>query len=365
MKSYAVKNGVRPTITTAEEGTIGLVAGDKGAIFYNTDTDSLRTWDGAAFQNAGEDLGNPTVDGYVLSSTIAGVRSWVDNTPTPEVPLYAFTSFTFTPAGATYRYGPTLSQCNTAYSGALFLGDTALFNAIGGIQHWTVPETATYTFTTVGAGGGSDVGGATGGSGAKVVNSVSLSKGDIIKMMVGQIGLTDAAAAKGGGGGGGSFVYVSGNPLFVSGGGGGGVQYNGGTVIDGLDASLTTSGTGNVGGTAGGGGGSSSQNGNYGSGGGGITGDGYDWDPNSGGHSFVNGGDGGTGQYNTFGGFGGGGGASWSGGGGGGGYSGGSGGNGASVTIPAGGGGSYSSVAGGTFSISGALATGYITILKL
>ena len=53
MKSYGIRNGVRPTITTAEEGTIALVAGDKGAIFYNTDTDSLRTWDGSAFQNGG------------------------------------------------------------------------------------------------------------------------------------------------------------------------------------------------------------------------------------------------------------------------------------------------------------------------
>lgn len=52
MKSYGIRNGVRPTITTAEEGTIGLVAGDKGAIFYNTDTDSIRVWDGTAFQEA-------------------------------------------------------------------------------------------------------------------------------------------------------------------------------------------------------------------------------------------------------------------------------------------------------------------------
>jgi hypothetical protein len=53
MKSYGIRNGVRPTITTAGEGTIALVAGDKGAIFYNTDTDSLRTWDGSAFQDVG------------------------------------------------------------------------------------------------------------------------------------------------------------------------------------------------------------------------------------------------------------------------------------------------------------------------
>jgi hypothetical protein len=79
MKSYAIRNGVRPTITTAEEGTIGLVAGDKGAIFYNTDTDSLRTWDGTAFQDVGSaaslqavtDVGNTTT----LNIEVASVNS--------------------------------------------------------------------------------------------------------------------------------------------------------------------------------------------------------------------------------------------------------------------------------------------------
>lgn len=56
MKSYAIKNGVRPTITTTQEGSIGLVYSDKGAIFYNTDTDSLRTWDGTTFNDAGGDV---------------------------------------------------------------------------------------------------------------------------------------------------------------------------------------------------------------------------------------------------------------------------------------------------------------------
>tara|TARA_R110000868_G_scaffold9742_4_gene47966 strand:+ start:4488 stop:6869 length:2382 start_codon:yes stop_codon:yes gene_type:complete len=76
MKSYGIKNGVRPTITTAEEGTIALVAGDKGAIFYNTDTDSLRTWDGSAFQDVG---GGGTRDfvatGSIGAGAVVGLRS--------------------------------------------------------------------------------------------------------------------------------------------------------------------------------------------------------------------------------------------------------------------------------------------------
>ena len=68
MKSYGIKNGVRPTITTAEEGTIALTAPDKGAIFYNTDTDSLRTWDGTAFQNVSS-IGPIADTGVALSLT--------------------------------------------------------------------------------------------------------------------------------------------------------------------------------------------------------------------------------------------------------------------------------------------------------
>ena len=34
----------------------------------------------AALASKEDDLGNPTVDGYILSSTVAGVRSWIENT---------------------------------------------------------------------------------------------------------------------------------------------------------------------------------------------------------------------------------------------------------------------------------------------
>jgi len=77
MKSYGIRNGVRPTITTAEEGTIALVAGDKGAIFYNTDTDSLRTWDGSAFQNVGGSGGEKdfVATGTIGAGAAVGLRS--------------------------------------------------------------------------------------------------------------------------------------------------------------------------------------------------------------------------------------------------------------------------------------------------
>jgi hypothetical protein len=77
MKSYGIRNGVRPTITTAEEGTIALDAVDKGAIFYNTDTDSLRTWDGSAFQNVGGSGGEKdfVATGAIGAGAVVGLRS--------------------------------------------------------------------------------------------------------------------------------------------------------------------------------------------------------------------------------------------------------------------------------------------------
>lgn len=77
MKSYGIRNGVRPTITTAEEGTIALTAPDKGAIFYNTDTDSLRTWDGSAFQNVGGSGGEKdfVATGTIGAGAVVGLKA--------------------------------------------------------------------------------------------------------------------------------------------------------------------------------------------------------------------------------------------------------------------------------------------------
>jgi hypothetical protein len=207
--------------------------------------------------------------------------------------------------------------------------------ATGTIRTWTVPYTGTYTIEVWGAQGGQGTYYTQyiPGKGARMRGDFTLAAGTVLRILVGQQGVSYQYD---GGGGGGSFVtYNSNTPLIVAGGGGG--SSTGGS---GADAVTVTSGTaGPQGGTGGSGGGGGISAGGAGAGAG-ITGSGGSGSIGTGGTSFVNGGSGGTG-YNANGGFGGGGGAYGFGygGGGGGGYSGG--GASASTAYGGGGGGSY------------------------
>jgi hypothetical protein len=224
--------------------------------------------------------------------------------------------------------------------------NTITYVYTGSIQQFTVPLQCTpmITIEAIGAGGGSvtNVCTANGGLGSSMKGVFCGKPGDIFSILVGQAGQSNGAD---GGGGGGSFVVAQGNiPLVVAGGGGGATNnvWSCGSNLNGLDASITTSGTAGAnglgfGGTAGNGGTCSASGG--GAGGGfytnGVNG--------SSGMSFLNGAAGGV-NAGDDGGYGGGGAGWWTGGngGGGGGYSGG----GASGTQPysgGGGGGSYNS----------------------
>jgi hypothetical protein len=163
--------------------------------------------------------------------------------------LYAFTSFTFGTSGLTGRTGPTLSQLTTAYDTSTYdwLSDTNYFNVDSnarGVQMWTVPINGTYRITCAGASGGYSYDTTRTnrvGKGAIVRGDFSLTKGDILRIVVGQKGrpvstsnpdgpLTGLAYNSGGGGG--SFVFYTfsdSEPLIVAGGGGGG-SYSGTTA---------------------------------------------------------------------------------------------------------------------------------------
>ena len=228
---------------------------------------------------------------------------------------------------------------------------SATFNYTGGLQYFTVPAGVTsVTISTFGAQGGSvNIScTSTGGLGANMIGDFAVTPGEILTILVGQQGLSNGQDA---GGGGGTFVVdASNNPLIIAGGGGGASNdinnCGGGANKNGVNATITTSGTASgdgvtPGGTAGNGGGA--NNGSGGGGGGFITdgtaGSGL---ANNNGKSFLNGGAGGTGNNNDFGGYGGGG-AGWftgGNGGGGGGYSGG-GTNGGQPFSGGGGGGSF------------------------
>jgi hypothetical protein len=298
-----------------------------------------------------------------------------------------YSSFTFTPCGASGISGPT----SLTYDASSFAwGTLSSFITLGtgsngipaGIQRFTVPFTGTYVLTAAGAGGGS--GAFAGGRGVIVSTTVSLTANQTIFILVGQRGTsTGSTAGYQGSGGGGTFIcrYNGGSVssagsytilLIAGGGGGAGAGFGGGGsgaagVGQGGDAVTTTTGgvnttTGGVSvtrffaaaATGGAGGIMFTSGGAYaGSGGGGFSGNGQfggiGSNQSAAAISFLGGGTGGQNSQGGNGGFGGGGGsdpvnANW-GVGGGGGYSGGAGATVSSGWVwsnyGAGGGGSY------------------------
>jgi len=258
------------------------------------------------------------------------------------VPLYSFTTATFTSGGQSGRLGPSLTQARSGLTGSgvdSWKNDTSFFNTSNGIQLWTVPETKNYRITAIGARGGTaytGYGGGDPGRGARMVSTISLEKGQVIKILVGQRGIdgnSGNSCGQDGGGGGGTFVATSSNsPLIVAGGGGGAGNHTRDSAgarhspnsQSGNKGSGTTSGNGGTGGDGG-----FVQSGSCvtgGASGAGFTGNGRTNGQSTASQSFTNGGNGGAGGARD-GGFGGGGasGTNYAAGGGGG-YSGGGGG---------------------------------------
>jgi len=288
--------------------------------------------------------------------------------------LYAFTSHTFTPCSATGPTGPSLASCTSTYSSSTFEDNVIYFNVSSGIQIWTVPTSGSYTITAAGAKGGR--GRASGGIGASITGTFSLTQGAKLRIIVGQSG-TDNEGSNGGGGGG-SFVQNNDDLnatgiLVIAGGGGGGGYYSNGTNLNAVTTNSSQPGWNGAANTSlanpasSGNGGSVFDPIGSGGGGGGFSGNGGSSTTTNcgpscgvGGTAFKNGGAGGSGNY--AGGFGGG--ASgdwywWAGGGGGGGYSGGSGGY---NYGGGGGGGSYNSGSSQTNLAASNNATGFVTI---
>jgi len=296
--------------------------------------------------------------------------------------LYAFTSHTFTNATVTGRTGPTLAQCRAAYSSQSWAQNNAYFNMTNqGIQEWTVPATGTYRIEAAGAKGGGSIG----GNGARMIGTFNLIEGNIIAIVVGQLGLTGTGNYSAGGGGVSAAWQKSNTNLLIAAGGGGGVTggnfssapslSHGQTSQNGSSGQSSPTWNNYPGGENGNGGGGSSGNGGAGSGGGWLSNANND---TSGSHGFgrPNGWLGGNTRTSASdrlsGSFGGSGGASgnpssYKGGGGGGGYSGGGAavGDGNNSSGAGGGGGSYN--IGTNQSNTAGINTGhgYVTITKL
>lgn len=224
----------------------------------------------------------------------------------PSQNIYGFSSFVFTSAGVTGRFGPTLSQLLSSYDTVnnSWLLDTNYFSTSTnnpGVQYWTVPTTGNYRITAKGAQGSNPNG--NGGRGAVMQGEFSLVKGERYMLLVGQIAPNTGREDISSSGGGASWVVkytgttATVEDILIVAGGGGGANIDTPDTAHASTSTVGNSGTfvdGGTGGTAGSGG-NQGDGGSNGAGGGFLT-DGYSdvgITSNGGGKSFLSGGLGG------------------------------------------------------------------------
>lgn len=181
-------------------------------------------------------------------SSLSGTRFWgVTQSGTPPAPppppaLFEFSTFTFNTAGTVGRFGPTLSTLQSSYSSQPWASNSAFFTQgrAQGYQVFTIPQTGIYEIEAAGARGqdSNNIPGSR-GRGAIIRARVSLTIGDKLEMVVGQVpgnnGSTNPSNSFAGAGGG-SFVAIAGTntPVIVAGGGGGSYStYPSQAVVDG------------------------------------------------------------------------------------------------------------------------------------
>jgi len=243
---YVIASGnVRQLKFSASSGgaAINFTGATAGSVKFNTPTvyDNKLNIDGSFTNNqavkyyttgtpmTGLVSGNTYFLRNVSISSFAGAQS-----------LYTLASntHTFTSGGVTGRLGPDLATLRASYTTASAWRDTYLQQGnFQGYQDWTVPVSGIYEFDARGASGfdGSGAGGV--GRGAIVKGRVSLTKGEIITIVCGQIGTAPTSGAAGGSGGGTFVVRKAGNvPLFVA--GGGSAESGSGAGRDGVTTNL-------------------------------------------------------------------------------------------------------------------------------
>jgi hypothetical protein len=161
--------------------------------------------------------------GNVQQSTTTQAPTTTTQAPTTTkfLGLYEFKSHIFTTAGKSGSIGPTLTEVKQAYSSVSWAQNSDFLNMKKqGIQEWKVPVTGNYKIQAIGAAGGNSD---SFGKGRSIEIDTTLTKGDIVHILVGQKGGNETVYNfKQAGGGGGSFVVKNGDtPIIVAGGGGG------------------------------------------------------------------------------------------------------------------------------------------------
>jgi hypothetical protein len=269
--SFTASGFTAPLTWSVTSGTL------PSGLSLNTSTGAITGTPNAAYSQATIRI---TVTDAAASSDFADVTFQINPPPF----LYDQTTVTFTPGGATGSFGPSAAQARSG-AGNPSWGSTYINTSASGVILWTVGRTGTYNMTLAGARGGRNSGNnQQGGQGAVgSINGVSLTQGEVLRIVAGQVGTAGPGRTgeEAGGGGGASFVHRNGagSPIAVAAGGGGGSANQTGMSISsdnrGLAARLVNSGStgggqGNYGGPI---------NGTHeGAGGAGWTGDGF-WSP--------------------------------------------------------------------------------------
>lgn len=182
-----------------------------------------------------------TVRATVTSGSATATVDQSFSQPTVSPALYTFTNVTFS-SPVTGVNGPDVGQARGSMSGtpAPSGWNTTYFTTSGGKQIWTVPATGNYQFVLAGARAGDSS--FRGGNGAQfTTNSIALTQGEVMTMVIGQRGVSVSTSNGSGGGGGTSLVRNNTGLLAVAGGGGGN-----GTSGQGRDAQNTSNGGGGI-----------------------------------------------------------------------------------------------------------------------
>ena len=213
-----------------------------------------------------------SLSGYTLATGLTYQWQSASSPTGPWTSISGATDITYTFTGIS---SPTYYQCVVSCSGStassspaealyisctpsasswdgVFPSGSSSFSYTGGLQSFTIPAgVSSLSISATGAQGGNSSS-YSGGHGAIMAGTFSVTSGHVLKILVGQQGLTGGGNA--GGGGGGTFVWDStaGNVLLIAAGGGGGGGYSS-SAGAGLDAVTGINGTAGAGGYNGGG----------------------------------------------------------------------------------------------------------------
>jgi hypothetical protein len=162
--------------------------------------------------------------------TINEINNLVIPSITPD--LYTFLKFTFLSCNKIGRLGPNLDECLDYYDIDYnnWLLNTNYYNNLNGIQYWTCPKTAIYSFIVVGPNGSDVYPNLIGGKSRYIHGKIYINRGAKLKILIGQKGnysyysyidnnITKYVSCSGGSGA--TFVVdMNNNLLFCSAGGG-------------------------------------------------------------------------------------------------------------------------------------------------